>query len=368
MKIALFGLPATGKTTIFRSFAGFQSEPASRAKTEPNRAIVRIPDARLDKLETIYKSRRKVHSTVEYLDMPNPIGSDRHPARFPESFMADLRTTDALAYVVRAFDAPSVAHVHGDVDFARDIKEINSDLLLSDLAVAESALDKMGHRLKIDATTAFEMRTRQELLNKCKQALENETPLRALTWKEDEIKLLRNYQFLSQKPFIVILNLGEGQKAADYIDKARALFRNPQQVLITAMCGQLEMEIAQLAPEEQTLFLQEMGLQETALKRFIPQCFDLLGRMYFFTVGEDEARAWEIPKNSTALYAAGCIHSDLAQGFICAEVFRYDDLMELNGIPGKLKEAGKIRLEGKEYVVQDGDIITIRFNVSKGRK
>jgi GTP-binding protein YchF len=368
MKIALFGLPLTGKTTIFRSFAGFQSETTSRSKSEPNRAIVRIPDARLDKLEQIYKSRRKVHSTIEYLDMPNPIGSDRHPARFPENFMAELRTTDALAYVVRVFDSPSVPHIHGDVDFIRDIKEINTDLLLSDLAVAESALDKMGHRLKVDATTAFEMRSRQELLAKCKQALENETPLRALAWKDDELKHLRNYQFLSQKPFIVILNTGEKQNGNDVVARARQLFAHPQSVLVTAICGQLEMEISQLPAEEQILFLQEMGLQETALKRFIPQCFDLLGRMYFFTVGEDESRAWEIPKNSTALYAAGVIHTDLAQGFICAEVFRYEDLLALGGVPGKLKEAGKMRLEGKEYVVEDGDILTIRFNVSKSRK
>lgn len=368
MKIVLFGLPLTGKSTVFKALAGFQGETTQKTKSnEPSRATVRIPDPRLDKLEEIYQSRRKISATVEYLDMPNAMGSfsDQH-LKFSESFLAELRTCDALAHVVRVFESDSVPHITGNVDFLRDIKQVNSDLLIADLAVVENSLQKLEHRLKADSSNR-DVAGRNQVLSKCKALLEEEVPLRTATWSEEEEKLLRNYQFLSQKPLIILLNLGEKQNSADYLEQARKVFANPAQTLITAIKGQVEMEISQLAPEEQGLFLQEMGINELALRRFIAECFDLLGRMYFFTVGEDEVRAWEIPKGSSSVTAAGTIHTDMRQGFICAEVFSYQDIIAFEGSESKLKTAGKIRLEGRDYIVKDGDILSIRFNVSQGK-
>ena len=366
MRIALFGLPQTGKTTVFRALSGLQIETAAKGKHLPNRAVVKVPDPRLDKLTEIYEPKKKITATIEYIDMPSFLGNTPSGARFSENFLMELRTADALAHVVRVFESDSVAHISGKLDFERDIKDINTELIFADLAVVESALTKMQKRIKADNSREAQMR--KEILNKCKTALEEETPLRLLSWEKDEEKILRNYQFLSQKPFIVVLNLDENQKNEDYIPKAKAILEKYPKTLVTAMCGQIEMEISQLSEEDQLVFLEDLGLTEPALNRFVSESFQLLDRMYFFTVGKDEVRAWEIARGTNAVNAAGCIHSDLQQGFICAEVFNYQDVLDLDCDVSKLKEAGKLRLEGKEYEVKDGDILCIRFNVSKKGK
>jgi ribosome-binding ATPase YchF (GTP1/OBG family) len=203
------------------------------------------------------------------------------------------------------------------------------------------------------------------VLLKCQQALEQQTSIRQLSFTSAEEDVIHSFQFLAQKPLFIILNTGEGQNSAPPLEKIRALFAGVPLTLVTAICGKLEMELAQLEAEEQAIFMKELGLKELALTRFISESFQLLGLIVFFTIGDDEVRAWTITKGSTALKAAGTIHSDLERGFIRAEVFHFQDILEAQGSQSRLKEAGKIRLEGKDYIVQDGDIISVRFHVKK---
>lgn len=362
MKIGIFGLPQSGKTTVFQALSGLKVEAAAGAKAaEGNRAVVKVPDARLEQLNEFYHPKKKVAATIEYVDMNAGVTKAGSPA-INDALLGNLRTVDALAVVVRAFVSAEVAHINGSVDYLRDLQSLYSDLLLSDLSVIEKNLDKLERSLR--AEKKQDLLLKKQVLLQCKECLEKEQPLRCLTFSASEQDLINSYQFLTQKPLMILINTGEGQDASKLLAPTEKYQKMPG-TLVLAICGKMEQEIADLEPTEQKEFLQELGVQEPALNRFIAECFKLLGLIVFFTVGEDEVRAWTLPKDSKVVKAAGTIHTDLERGFIRAEVFTYHDLVEANGSEAKLKDTGKIRLEGKDYVTQDGDILNIRFNVKK---
>ncbi len=363
MKIGIFGLPMSGKTTVFQALSGFKMEAASKGKTkEPNLAVVKVPDPRLEILFQYYDPLKRVYATIEYLDMAEG-QSQKGDRVISESFLGNLRTVDALLHLVRVFPSEDVPHIRGSIDPMRDIQEIDSELILSDLGIVENSLDRIERTLKADKKP--ENLLRRDVLLKCKQALEEGKPIRVLSFSKTEEEAMRNYQFLTMKPMIVVLNAEEGQDTSSCLSKVQANYSNIPFTLVTAICGKVEMEISQLPKEEQKDFLDAMGLTEPAMTRIIRESFSMVGLIVFFTTGKDEVRAWVLPKDTKAVKAAGAIHSDLEKGFIRAEVFHYQDLVEAQGSEPRLKETGKIRLEGKEYVVKDGDIITIRFNVKK---
>ncbi len=361
MKIGLLGLPQAGKTTVFNALSGLQASTNLGQKTEKNLAVVKVPDPRIDELTAIYKPKKTIYATTEYIDLPGEASGKKS-----NSYWGTLRTVDVLVHIVRAFESDTVAHIKESVDYLRDIRDINSELIFSDLNVTENNLDKVQRKLK--AGKEKDLQDKEALLLKCKEALENEIPLSTLEWSPNEREMFQSYQYLTLKPMIVMINLEEDQPAEEFVEKAQEILKEMQEVKVLSICGKLEMEIGQLDSEEQALFLEELEIEELALDRFIRESFSLLGLISFFTVGEDEVRAWPIRRNTRAVNAAGAIHSDLERGFIRAEVFHYQDLMDLDGNPGKLKEAGKMRLEGKEYIVKDADILNIRANVSGGKK
>ncbi len=361
MKIGIFGLSESGKTTVFQALSGLKIE--GQKATEANRAIVKVPDARLEKLNEFYHPQKKVYSTIEYVDMNAGASSKGSGSTLNDQLLGNLRTMDALALVVRAFISMEVAHVKGSIDYLRDVQSMIAELVLSDLSVVEKNLDKVERSLKSEKKQ--DLLLKKQVLLRCKECLEKEQLLQTITFTPGEQELLTSYQFLTQKPLMIIVNTGEGQDSDKIVKELAPKYSHIHNILVTAICGKLELEIAELPAQEQKEFLQEINVTEPALNRFIAESFRLLGLIVFFTVGEDEVRAWTLPKDSKVLKAAGTIHSDLERGFIRAEVFRYDDLVAVQGAESKLKDTGKIRLEGRDYIVQDGDIITIRFNVKK---
>lgn len=362
MKIGIFGLPQSGKTTVFQALSGLKIESSTNTKTnEPNRAIVKVPDARLERLNEFYHPKKKINATIEYIDMNAGMAKPDAPA-ITDNLLGNLRTVDALAMVVRAFISAEVPHINNTVDYFRDMQNLCAELLLSDLSVIEKNLDKIERSLKSEKKQ--DILLKKQVLLRCKECLEKEQPLRCMTFTAGEQDLINSYQFLTQKPLMIVVNTNEGQDIQKLLAPTRTYQELPG-TLVLAICGKFEQEIASLQPEEQKEFLQEYGLQEPALNRFISECFRLVGLLVFFTVGEDEVRAWTLLKDSKVVKAAGTIHTDLERGFIRAEVFTYQDLVAVNGSENQLKLDGKIRLEGRDYIVQDGDILNIRFNVKK---
>lgn len=363
MKIGLFGLPSTGKTTVFKALSGLKMETGGKEKwSSQNRSSTKVPDERLDLLHTYFPKAKKVPATIEYTEISSVSGK-KDTSAISDSLLGNLRAVDAIAHIVRAFDSDAVAHVKGSVNYKRDISDINSDLILADLHVIEKNLEKLERNLK--AGKKQELLLKQTILLKCKDALEKEMPIRQCEFNPSELELLQPYQFLTQKPLMLVLNIGEDQNGEEIVKTVEEMFQDDPKVLVTGICGNIEMEIAQLEEEEQEMFLEEMGLKEPALNRFITQSFKLLGLIVFFTIGDDEVRAWTLKTDQPVTKAAGTIHTDLERGFIRAEVFTYEELVAVNGSEAKLKETGKVRLEGKNYIVQDADIISIRFNVKK---
>ncbi|MBM3223937.1 MAG: redox-regulated ATPase YchF, partial [Candidatus Tectomicrobia bacterium] len=320
--------------------------------------IVSVPDVRLEALTAMYKPRKETPATVEFVD---PLVAGQQGARFVESLVALMRDADALTHVVRAFENPAVPHARGSVDAVRDFHELNNELLLADLGVVEKRLERLEKDLK--KMRNVELEGEYALLQRCQEALEAEHPLRSLTLTEAERKRLRGFGLLTSKAQLVVLNLDEAQidPAEPEVTQFRERVQDPG-LEVMALYGKIESEIAQLPTEEAESFLQELGLSQSGLDRFIRTSYALLGLCSFFTAGEKEVRAWTIPQRTYAPQAAGVIHSDLERGFIRAEVIHYDDLMA-SGSLAKGREVGKLRIEGKEYQVQDGDVLLIRFNV-----
>jgi GTP-binding protein YchF len=359
LRAALIGFPASGKSTLFQLMTSAKDAP--RGKGDVAIGISKVPDARLDTLTAMYNPRKRVPATVEFTDLIAP-------ARSGAQALVDVaayKNADALVHVVRAFRDESVPHPAGSVNPARDAQAMEDELLLADLGVAERRLERIDKDLKKGRTP--ELEKERDLVQRCKDALEQGTPLRALQLAGEDLKRLRGFQFLSAKPLLLVINLDESDVADVGADVERAAAKSGLTAFLAhaatravALCTRIELEIAQLEGGDQAAFLADLGLSESGLDRVIRTTYDLLGYMSFFTVGEDECRAWSIARGTAAQLAAGEIHSDIQRGFIRAEVVSYAALTA-RGSMTACREHGEVRLEGKEYIVDDGDIINFRF-------
>jgi GTP-binding protein YchF len=359
LRAALIGVGSSGKSTLFQLMTSArETGRAAHGKGEATIGISKVPDARLDTLTAMYNPKKRVPATVEFTDLALPAGSGAQAL----VDVAAYKNAQALVHVVRAFEDPSVPHPSGSVDPARDAQTMEDELILADLGVAERRLERLDKDLK--KTRTADLERERDVIMLCKAALEDGRPLRALDLKGDDLKRLRGYQFLSAKPLLIVINLDESQ-LADGVDRAAATtgltsFLSRGSTAAVAVCAKIELEIGQLDGADAAAFLADLGLAESGLNRVIRASYDLLGYMSFFTVGEDECRAWSIPRHTPAQLAAGEIHSDIARGFIRAEVVSYDHLTT-RGSMAACRDHGEVRLEGKEYVVQDGDVINFRF-------
>jgi ribosome-binding ATPase len=359
LRAALIGFPSSGKTTLFQLMTSAKEAP--RGKGEVNIGISKVPDARLDTLTEMYNPRKRVPATIEFTDIIAPSKSGAQAL----VDVAGYKNADALVHVVRAFEDDTVAHPAGSVNAARDAQAMEDELILADLGVAERRLERIEKDLKKARSTEIEKE--RALVQRCRAALEAGTPLRTLQLSDVDRKQLRGFQFLSAKPLLLVINLGEADVAEVGADLQRAAqkkhlsdFLAHAATKAVALCARIELEIGQLEGADAAAFLADLGLNESGLDRVIRTTYDLLGYMSFFTVGEDECRAWSIARGTAAQLAAAEIHSDIQRGFIRAEVVAYDALVA-RGSMSVCREHGEVRLEGKEYVVDDGDVINFRF-------
>jgi GTP-binding protein YchF len=357
MKTAIIGLPMVGKTSLFAILTGVHQETRI-GSTAARTGVSKVPDNRLDELARLFEPKKVTHATVEYVDMPSV---SKESLRDP-SYVASLRVVDAFGHVLRLFEDETIPHEKGSVDPIRDMEDVETELILSDFVVIEKRLERLDKdRKKIKNP---ELDREFELLVRCKGVLEENRPLRELDLDADDEKRIRGFQFLSQKPMLYVLNLGENE-AGKLHEREREFATGPlagrRHTAVTAVCGKIEAELAELPPEEQKEYLASYGLQESGLERLITATYALLGLMSFLTGGEDEVRAWTIPINSPAVKAAGAIHSDFEKKFIRAEVVNWKSLVDLGGYAG-VREKGLLRLEGKEYMVKDGDVLVIRHS------
>jgi ribosome-binding ATPase len=359
LRAALIGFPSSGKTTLFQLMTSARDAP--KGKGDVNIGISKVPDSRLDALTAMYNPRKRVPATIEFTDIIAP-------ARGGAQALVDVagyKNADALVHVVHAFRDQSVPHPSDSIDPARDAQAMEDELILADLGVAERRLERLEKDLKKGRSAEIERE--RDLVRRCQSALEEAKPLRALELTGEDLKRLRGFQFLSAKPLLLVINLDEDdvsdvgstvEKAAGKSGLTAFLARAATRAV--ALCAKIELEISQLEGEDAKVFLSDLGLSESGLDRVIRTSYDLLGYMSFFTVGEDECRAWSIAQGTAAQAAAGEIHTDIQRGFIRAEVVAYDALIK-RGSMAACRDHGEVRLEGKEYVVQDGDIINFRF-------
>ncbi len=362
MLIGIVGLPNSSKTTVFNALTRGHAETATfgGARVQVDRASVEVPDPRVDRLAEMFSPKKTTRARVEYLDITGLTkGTDRDG--LSGELMNAISQNDALLHVVRAFEDDDVPHPEGSVDPARDVAAVDTDFLLSDLVKVELRLEKLEDSLRkpIKGAEREEWAREQALLTRLHTLLNEETPLRDIELEPDEMRRLRGYQFLSAKPILIVLNTGD----VEVSDPSTILdYVHPRSKVLTIR-GQLEMELAQIDDEaDRAELLDEYGIVEPGLDRVIRASYDLLGLKVFFTVGEDEVRAWTIPAGATAAEAAGAIHSDLQRGFIRAEVTAYSDLVAAGSIAAS-KSAATTRTEGKDYIVKDGEVLNIRFNV-----
>ena len=360
LRTALIGFPSSGKSTLFQLMTSHAEAPKGHAKADVVIGVAKVPDPRLDRLSELYKPKKHTPAVVEFADLVAP-------GRTGAQALLDVgpfRQADALVHVVRAFRDPSVLHHADEIRPSADAQAMEDELLLADLAVTEKRLERIEKDLK-KARTA-ELERERDLLTRCRVALEEGRPLRGLEMSDEERKLLRGFQFLSAKPLLLVINtdeadtslLSDSAKAAEAAGLTEFLSRAGTRAV--AVCAKIELEISQLDPADAQAFLADLGLTEPGVNRVIKTTYDLLGYISFLTAGEDECRAWSIPRGTRAQLAAGEIHSDIARGFIRAEVVRFEHLVA-RGSVATCREHGEVRLEGKEYVVDDGDVINFRF-------
>ena len=358
LRAGLIGFPSSGKTSLFQLLTSARDIPRTGGKSEANVGVSRVPDGRLDQLTALFNPKKHTPATVEFADIAGVGAAKTGAAALLD--VAAFRSADALLHVVRMFRDPTVPHPSGSVDPSRDVRMMEDELILADLGVVERRLERLERDLKKGNTP--DLKKEQEILIRCRVALEDGKPLRALDLAGDDAKRLRGFQFLSAKPLLLVLNLDEEDlPKADQAVQIAGLeaFLSGAATRAVPICAKIELEIAQLEPDDAKAFLGDLGLKESGLDRVIRASYDLLGYISFFTVGEDESRAWSIPRHTSAQLAAGEIHSDIQRGFIRAEVVRYEHLLARRTLAA-CREHGELRLEGKEYVVQDGDVINFR--------
>jgi GTP-binding protein YchF len=356
MRLGIIGLPQSGKTTLFNALTrSTQPTGMSAGRIEVHTGVVDVPDPRVDRLSAMFIPKKTIYAKVTYADIAGLDGSASKEG-ISGTLLNQLTQMEGFIHVVRVFENEKVAHPSGSLDPLRDIQAMDSEFILNDLIAVERKLERLAEERKKGAGRDKALIERENVLfERFHEALNAEKPLRDLAISADDEKGLSGYGFLSRKPVLVVLNLSEGQTppSIDY---------KHQHSLLTDLQGELEMEIAQLPPDDAKLFLEEYGIAEPSLNRMIRLSYDLLGLQSFFTVGPDEVRAWTVHRGATAPEAAGEIHTDMQKGFIRAEVIAYNDLVTLGGL-AEGRSKGKLRLEGKEYIVQDGDVLNIRFNI-----
>ncbi|MER3523405.1 MAG: redox-regulated ATPase YchF [Ignavibacteria bacterium] len=359
MQIGIVGLPFSGKSTLFQTITKTHLDPAVLGKVEAHHAVVKVPDPRVDRLAAIFLPKRTVYASIEFVDVVGLKKGESGSTQFTTHFLANVKSNDALVQVVRLFNNDAVPHPEGSIDAERDIAAFETEFLLADLAVVENRLERLNKQVM---KSGDELAKRElPVLEKCKALLDAETPLRKHDFTKEELHLLKTYQLLSIKPMLIALNLDESQLGvAEQLVQRLATKKQGRNTKVVSFFGKIEMEMSELSDEEARAFMDEYGIKASALDTLIRESYALVGLQSFFTVGEDECRAWTIKKGMTAQEAAGVIHSDFFAKFIRAEVVSYDDFIAAGGSFAKAKEAGHWHLEGKEYIVKDGDILSIR--------
>jgi GTP-binding protein YchF len=360
MKTGIIGLPQVGKTSLFRILT--KAHLSDQARANPREAhigVAKVPDDRLDRLAALYNPKKLTHTSVEYVD----VGAIGQEALKDSAYAAHLRNVDALAHVVRVFDDPSVPQA-GEIDPLKDIKNVEFDLLVSDLGQIEKRLERLEKDLKKMKTPELEKEF--ELLKRAKAQVESDKPLREMEMTPEDKKRIKGFMFLSEKPIFYVLNIGESTELGKELEQAVSKYKLSEiaarpNAAATAICGKVEAELAEMSDADAAEFLSSYGLTESGLVRLIRTTYKLLGLISFFTAGEDECRAWQVPAPSRAQEAAGAIHSDLEKHFIRAETIRWDQLLEA-GSEANARAKGTLRLEGKDYIVQDGDVMHIRHS------
>ncbi|HEY8198173.1 MAG TPA: redox-regulated ATPase YchF [Candidatus Limnocylindrales bacterium] len=365
MEIAIVGLAGSGKSTVFNTLTRGHAETGGYGGMTVNVGVVKVPDQRLTTLTALFKPKREVPADVTYVDLPAPPPTEGATANdLPADALARLRNADALLHVVRAFDDPAVPHPSGSVDAWRDLEQLDLELTLADLGVAEKRLEKLQTSGRHGTPAEREANEREAaVLERIVPGLTAGRPIRDLDLDEDAAKAVRGFRFLTEKPVLVLVNVGEGDLAV--VEARVATIRDRydhRQSMVDALSARIEMEIGELDDESAIVFREELGLTESSLDRVIRLSYRLLGLISFFTAGPDETRAWTIHDGETSVDAAAAIHSDLARGFIRAEVVACEDLLEL-GSMAEARRHGRLRSEGKTYRVKDGDVVEILFNV-----
>ncbi len=364
MEIALMGLPKSGKTTIFNALTSSNAVTSAYAsgKVDPNVAIVKVPDTRVDKLSEMYVPKKTTYATVKYVDVAGIGGEATAQGRgVSEELLVHVSKSDALIAVVRGF----TDDIRGAIDPVGDAETIHMEMVFSDMMKVENRLARINKTItKITGHEREMLEHEKSALEKIKPALEKNLPVRTVELNEEEVKSIRGFQFLTGKPVMYIVNVDEKnmKQGPELAEKLKGSVGSYPQTIVVSFAGAIEMEIAQLEGDERTMFLHEYGIESAAGERVIQLSYDLLGYISFLTTGADEVRAWTITKGSTAPQAAGAIHSDFERGFIRAEVIGYDDLMKYGGM-ANAKKAGKVRLEGKSYIMADGDVVNFLFSV-----
>ncbi|HEX2948225.1 MAG TPA: redox-regulated ATPase YchF [Armatimonadota bacterium] len=367
MEIGIIGLPSVGKTTLFNIVTkNFVKTGGFSASDAPNIGVATVPDKRMAWLSSSFNPKKTTYATINFVDVAGLVEGANKKDSFSGKFMSQLRAVDALVHVVRIFDDPAVPHPSESINPVRDISTVETELLLGDMGVVEKRMERLQQDISKGRNRA-EAEKEMPVLLRIQERLENEQPLRGMEFSEEEERMIRGYTFLSGKPMIYAINLGEGQEFSPEMLPGLDVQESDGMLLVNgtpaiAFQGKVEEEIAQLPDEEVDDFLGAMGIDEPAAHRLIRTCYHALNVISFFTVGEDECRAWTTTRGDSAPVAAGRIHSDLERGFIRAEVYTYDDLRRLGTVQA-IKEAGLFRLEGKTHIVQDGEVLNIRFNV-----
>jgi ribosome-binding ATPase len=366
MQIAIVGLAGSGKTTVFNTLTRGHAETGGFGGLELHVGAVKVPDERLERLAEIFKPKKVVQADVTYVDLPAPPASSEGRVgteELPAEHLARLRESDALLHVVRAFEDPAHPHPEGSVDPARDLERLDFEFVIADLALVDRRLERLKTSGRHGTPAEREANEREELvLIRLKDALEGGRPIRDVELEDHEEKAIRGFRFLTQKPVLVLLNIGEGDlpKADELVAGLRARYEH-RQTVVDRLSARIEMELGELEPDEAAVFMEELGIAESSLGRVIALSYRLLGLISFLTAGPDEVRAWPIRDGSTAVDAAAAIHTDLAKGFIRAETVAYEDLLALGSI-AEARKAGRLRSEGKTYRVRDGDVLEVLFS------